>query len=315
MARTPANQSNDATEAASLIDDFIEALRVEKRYSIHTQKGYRRDLHKFAQCLSSSLLDAKTHDVTRFIGQLHSQGLSATSIQRAVSATRSFYDYLRRHGKVTTNPATHARSPKKAAKLPGILDTDQAAALFVTDVQSGKQSLMQLRDQAMLELLYGAGVRLAELVALDVSDLDLDSGTARVVGKGNKERVCPLGKHCLKALSQWLRVHPDPVPQAPVFTGRGTNRISPRTVQARLKAIAKQRLGSDALHPHMLRHSFATHMLESSGDLRAIQELLGHADIATTQIYTHLDFQHLAQVYDQAHPRAHKDTATDSADQ
>lgn len=162
------------------------------------------------------------------------------------------------------------------------------------------------RDQAILELFYGSGIRLAELVALNISDIDLNSGFARVTGKGNKVRDVPLGRYCVDALQQWLKVCGTSDPDAPLFTGRRHQRINPRTVQSRIKTIAAERLGDDVLHPHMLRHSFATHLLESSGDLRAIQELLGHADIATTQIYTHLDFQHLAKVYDAAHPRAQR---------
>ena len=294
---------------ANLVDTFIRYLRAQKRYSVHTVKGYQRDLSKYDNHVGGAFVDAKTHDVTLFVGKLHNQGLSAASIQRALSAVRSFYDFLIEQKHLKHNPATKVRSPKRAQKLPKALDTDQAAALFS---QPPKEKL-QIRDQAILELFYGAGIRLAELVGLHVGDVDLDAGFIRVIGKGNKERQCPVGKHARTAVARWLEIHPQPEAAAPLFTGRGSQRISPRTIQQRIKIIARERLGDDALHPHMLRHSFATHMLESSGDLRAVQELLGHADIATTQIYTHLDFQHLAKVYDQAHPRAQKEVSDGDA--
>ena len=225
-------------------------------------------------------------------------------MQRALSAIRSFYAFLLQRRMVKLNPAAIARAPKAKRKLPRVLDTDQAAKLFDAEITTP----LQVRDRAILELLYGAGLRLSELVQLNIGDVELNEGFANVMGKGKKARRAPLGRHCVAALRAWLSEHPNCVAEAPLFTGRmgqrGVTRISPRTIQNRLKKIAVQQLGDDSLHPHMLRHSFATHMLESSGDLRAIQELLGHADIATTQVYTHLDFQHLAKVYDAAHPRA-----------
>jgi integrase/recombinase XerC len=188
--------------------------------------------------------------------------------------------------------------------LPTLLDTDQTAQLlnFTPTEQLGR------RDIAMLELFYGSGLRLAELVALNVRDLDLDDGFVRVTGKGRKVRQVPLGSFCIRALRDYLRQRPTATPTTPVFTARGAARISRRTVQQRLKLLSQRQLGNNALHPHMLRHSFASHLLESSGDLRAVQELLGHADISTTQVYTHLDFQHLAKVYDASHPRAKRST-------
>lgn len=285
---------------APLIQQFLDHLRIEKRYSPHTINGYQHELAKFAAYIGADLSAVQTHDVTLYTGTLRQQGLQAKSIQRALSAVRSFYNFLHKRGEVAVNPAAVARAPKAKRKLPQVLDTDQAAQLFT----GSADSTLARRDRAMLEMFYGAGLRLAELVGLNIGDLDLSQGYARVLGKGNKTRQAPLGRHCLAALRAWLQVHPEPQPAAPLFTGRGTRRISPRTVQTRLKRIAVLQLGDDALHPHMLRHSFATHLLESSGDLRAIQELLGHSDIATTQVYTHLDFQHLAKVYDAAHPRA-----------
>lgn len=283
-----------------LIERYLHHLRVEKRYSPHTLTGYSHELNKFRAHYSEDLRSVKTHDVTLYVGSLRHQGLQAKSIQRALSSLRSFYNYLHKQGEVAVNPAAVARAPKTKRKLPQVLDTDQAARLFDAKATSS----IELRDRAMLELFYGAGLRLAELVRLDIGDLDLQSGIAKVIGKGNKTRLAPLGRHCIAAIQAWLAARGQYDVDSPLFTARGNARISPRTVQTRLKKIAVQQLGDSALHPHMLRHSFATHMLESSGDLRAIQELLGHSDIATTQIYTHLDFQHLAKVYDAAHPRA-----------
>ena len=198
------------------------------------------------------------------------------------------------------NPAAGVSAPKQRKKLPKTLDIDNAAKLF----DSNPKSALEVRDRAMIELFYGSGVRLAELVDLDIRHLDLVNGLATVTGKGSKTRVVPLGSHAVEAVRRWIETRRGVRPTDPLFTGRGDRRISPRTVQARLKKLSMHNLGTDVLHPHLLRHSFASHLLESSGDVRAVQELLGHADISTTQIYTHLDFQHLAKVYDAAHPRA-----------
>lgn len=288
------------------VERYLTYLQDERRYSAHTVNGYQRELSRFETYLAPAFQEwsaVKTHDVTQFIGYLHSLKLQPRSIQRAVSAVRSFFNYLLETGVVQSNPAAAAVVPRGGKKLPKVLDPDQASALFVSE--NVDTHPRDSRDRAILELLYGSGLRLSEAVGLNITDLDLRQGFARVIGKGNKERNAPLGRLCIAALKDWLAHHPNPLPDAPLFTGRGEKRISPRTVQQRLKAVGVNRLGTDQLHPHMLRHSFATHMLESSGDLRAVQELLGHADIATTQIYTHLDFQHLAKVYDSAHPRAH----------
>ncbi len=288
------------TALPEVVTRYLEHLQVEKRYSPHTLSNYERELRRFVAITGTPPLECKPHHVTHFAASLRHGGLAAKSIQRALSAVRSFYNFCHRQNLITANPATVTQAPKAKRRLPKVLDTDQAAQLF----QGRADSRLERRDRAMLELFYGAGVRLAELVQLNIGDLDFASGFAKVTGKGNKVRQAPLGRHCVEALHAWLQEHPNRTPEAPLFTGRRDVRISPRTVQLRLKRLAQQQLGNNALHPHMLRHSFATHMLESSGDLRAVQELLGHSDIATTQIYTHLDFQHLAGVYDKAHPRA-----------
>jgi len=288
----------------AVLDRFLAYLEVERRYSPHTMAAYRRDLSRFAADVDTPWAEVRSHQVTAHIARLHGRGLKPRSIQRVLSSLRSLYRYLKRQRVVSEDPTVGNRGPKSRRRLPGALDTDQAAQLLNFDAATPTE----LRDRAMAELLYGSGLRLAELTGANVADLDLAEGFMTVRGKGSKTRRVPLGRHCVAALEAWLGCRADPPPAdgspRPLFTGRGANRISPRTVQQRLKRLAARQLGSTELHPHMLRHSFASHLLESSSDLRAVQELLGHADISTTQIYTHLDFQHLAKVYDAAHPRS-----------
>jgi integrase/recombinase XerC len=286
------------------IDAFLDHLRYEKDYSPNTLAAYRRDLIRFAASTDETPERITRAHINTFISRLHSEGLAPRSIQRALSSVRSFFGFLEARRATRKNPAAAARAPKAKRRLPGTLDADQAARLFEFDARTP----LEKRDKAMLELFYGSGLRLSELVGVDRSDLDLDAGFVTVLGKGRKTRQVPLGRHCIEAIKRWLAVHPGQHESGPIplFTGRVSSsaRISPRTVQNRLKKLAARQLGSTDLHPHMLRHSFASHLLESSGDLRAVQELLGHSDLGTTQIYTHLDFQHLAKVYDAAHPRA-----------
>lgn len=291
---------------------FIDYLRNERRYSPHTLEAYARDLERFAAEAQRPWADVQAHQVTAHIARLHAANHQSRSIQRALSSLRSLYRYLQRRRLVDHDPTTGIRAPKTRKRLPKLLDTDQAAQLLEFE----PEDVTERRDRAMAELLYGSGLRLAELTGANLEDLDLDGGFITVRGKGGKVRQVPLGRHCIAAIETWLAARSggggwgadSTVVQlpgdAPLFTGRNGQRISPRTVQLRLKRLAVRQLGSDELHPHMLRHSFASHLLESSSDLRAVQELLGHADISTTQIYTHLDFQHLARVYDAAHPRA-----------
>lgn len=285
---------------------FLDHLRAERHYSANTVNAYRRDLCRFAAAVERPWNRIGRSDVTAYLGRLHGQGLAPRSIQRALSSLRSLYRYLRRHGLADSDPTTGARGPKTRRRLPAALDTDQAARLLEFDAESR----LDLRDRAMAELLYGSGLRLSELTGCNLADLDLGNGFVRVRGKGAKVRQVPLGRMCIEAIEAWLASRDDVVPgtpgsaEAPLFTGRGRQRISPRTVQQRLKRLAERQLASGELHPHMLRHSFASHLLESSGDLRAVQDMLGHSSISTTQMYTHLDFQHLAKVYDAAHPRA-----------
>ena len=285
-----------------MIDAFLDHLRFEKQYSRHTLDAYRRDLKRIAGELGTPWQEVKPHQIASLIARLHAQRLQPRSLQRILSSARSFFGYLERQGLIQANPAANARAPKARSKLPGALDADKTAKLFDFEAKTP----LEKRDLAMAELFYGSGLRLSELVSIDLRDLDLDAGFARVLGKGGKSRQAPLGTHCIVAIRAYLAARGPLSPSAPLFAGRAGRRIARRTVQQRLKRMGALQLGSSELHPHMLRHSFASHLLESSGDLRAVQELLGHADISTTQIYTHLDFQHLAKVYDAAHPRAEK---------
>ncbi|MET0290588.1 MAG: tyrosine recombinase XerC [Pseudoxanthomonas sp.] len=284
------------------LDAFLAHLQVERRMSGHTLDAYRRDLDSLQHWAGQqgvALIDVQGEQLRAFTAAEHRRGLSPKSVQRRLSACRSFYAWLLRHGRIAASPAAGLRAPKAPRKLPQVLDADEAVRLVEIDpdVPLGR------RDRAMLELFYSSGLRLSELCQLRWRDLDLPAGVVNVLGKGNKERIVPVGRHAREALLAW---HADgrPEQEAFVFPGRGGGALSQRAVQLRMKLLAQRQGLFKHVHPHMLRHSFASHILESSGDLRGVQELLGHADIATTQIYTHLDFQHLAKVYDAAHPRA-----------
>jgi integrase/recombinase XerC len=287
----------------SQIAAYLEHLQVERRMSAHTLDGYSRDLQALAQWMEgagiASLAKLGSEDLRSFIASEHRRGLSPSSLQRRLSAVRSLFKYLVGNGDMKASPAQGLRAPKSARKLPQVLDPDETAQLVEVDTDTP----LGRRDRAMLELFYSSGLRLSELCALRWRELDLDDGLVHVTGKGNKQRVVPVGSHARAALQAWRADTPS-APAPPVFPGRGNSPISPRAVQLRLRAAAQKQGVWKRVHPHLLRHSFASHVLESSGDLRGVQELLGHADIATTQIYTHLDFQHLAKVYDNAHPRA-----------
>ncbi|MDH3979453.1 MAG: tyrosine recombinase XerC [Gammaproteobacteria bacterium] len=295
-----------AAESADWIERFLHHLQTERRLSANTVKHYRRDLLEcWAWCQDndvSSWQQLDTRQVRHYAAQAHRRGLSGRSIQRRLSALRSFFNYLLREQAATTNPGLDVHAPRTERHLPDTLNVDDVTQLVgVTDREP-----LTLRDIAMLELLYSSGLRLGELVSLDTGDIDYNEQVVRVTGKGAKTRVVPVGAKAVRALQDWLAVRTAAADEAAIFTGRSGRRLSARAVQQRVKQRARKRGIPGDLHPHTLRHSFASHLLESSGDLRAVQELLGHADISTTQIYTHLDFQHLAQVYDTAHPRARK---------
>jgi len=293
---------------ASALEDFIAYLAVERQVSAHTLDAYRRDLEALSAWTQGQGTDpAALHpdQLRLFVAAEHRRGLSPKSLQRRLSACRSFYAWLLKHGRIDANPATAIRAPKAPRKLPQVLDPDEAKAL----VEVSTDAPLGLRDRALLELFYSSGLRLSELCALRWRDLDFAQDLVTVLGKGRKQRSVPLGSHARNALQEWrastvLRQAQDArTEDAPVFPGRN-GPITPRAIQLRVRQLAQQQGLFKRVHPHLLRHSFASHILESSGDLRGVQELLGHADIATTQIYTHLDYQHLAKVYDAAHPRA-----------
>lgn len=288
-----------------LLDDFIESIQ---HLAPRTRSAYRRDLEGVrAWCEDRGVLhwrDLDGRQLRAYMASRHRRGLTGRSLQRALCAVRAFYRHLIRLGKLDANPAQGLATPKSPKRLPRTLDVDQASELVEIEGDDAVSS----RDRAMLELMYSSGLRLAELVGLDLDGLDLADATVTVTGKGRKTRRVPVGRYAVQALRNWLKVRSELASEgekAVFVSGRG-RRISPRAVQQRFRHWSIRQGLATHVHPHMLRHSFATHMLESSGDLRAVQELLGHADISTTQIYTHLDFQHLARVYDQAHPRARK---------
>jgi integrase/recombinase XerC len=293
------------------VDGFLEHLAVERHASPNTLDGYRRDLESLAAWTTTHGFDIATltgEQLRAFVAAEHRRGLSPTSLQRRLSACRSFYRWLLRHGVIAASPATAVKAPKAKRRLPQVLDPDEAKAL----VEVPTDAPLGLRDRALLELFYSSGLRLSELCALRWHDLQLEDGLVTVLGKGRKQRSVPVGSHARAALAAW-RADQRPAADAPVFPGR-KGPLTPRAVQLRLRHLAQRQGLFKRVHPHLLRHSFASHVLESSGDLRGVQELLGHADIATTQIYTHLDFQHLAKVYDAAHPRARRKTKARTTD-
>jgi len=293
---------------AAQIEPFLRRLATERRLSPHTVAAYRRDLDALtAFCAKEgvrSFADLGVYDIRRFAAASHRLGLSPRSIARRLSAVRSLLAMLVEEGVVGSNVAVHVQAPKASRRLPATLDADQVAALL----DFSADDALSIRDRAMFELLYSSGLRLAELVGLDIVDLDFPDRTVRVTGKGAKTRVVPVGRHALDAIARWLKRRPAlaVAAETAMFVSRRGRRLAPRTVQTRLNHWARRQGSPSRVHPHVLRHSFATHLLESSGNLRAVQELLGHSSLSTTQVYTHLNFQHLADVYDQSHPRARR---------
>ena len=288
------------------IDRFIKHLEFERRLSPLTCKNYRRDLHALESWCGEAAVngwnDLDNEHFRSWSAACFRRGLSSKSIQRRLSAARTFYRYLLREKHVRNNPVLSVSAPKAGKRLPGNLDVDRMARLL--DIP-GTGPLVD-RDRAILELLYSSGLRLAELTGLNLGDVDLNDATVRVTGKGNKDRIVPVGSHARKAIRQWSRTRVQLANgnEKALFVSTRGSRLSQRAVQARVKHWGKRQGIDTRVYPHLFRHSFATHLLESSHDLRGVQELLGHANISTTQVYTHLDFQHLAQIYDQTHPRA-----------
>lgn len=286
---------------------FLAYLRNERRYSELTLENYARDLRRlFRLAADTPLSELRGHHIRRYIAQLHGQGLGGRTLARMLSAWRSYFTYLMRNHRFKDNPCIGLRPPKSPKLLPHALSPDEAAKL----VERPAETVLDVRDKAMFELLYSSGLRLAELVSLDLEAMrgNLSAGEVRVTGKGSKTRIVPMGSHAIAALQAWLAMREQlaKADETALFVGRSGRRISPRSVQLRLRQWGIRQGITSGVHPHLLRHSFATHVLQSSGDLRAVQEMLGHASISTTQVYTHLDFQYLAKIYDGAHPRAKK---------
>jgi integrase/recombinase XerC len=296
------------------VDHYLASLRNERRLSPHTSSNYGRDLAALLDyCTSQGIVDWQQLDpqhLRMFAAREHRRGLAPRSIQRRLSACRGLFRYLLREGELKRDPTGDVQAPKARKRLPTPLDADTMARLLEF---RGDDSL-GVRDKAIMELLYSSGLRLSELLGLDLLDLDLRDRTVRVVGKGNKTRIVPVGRQAIEALQRWIaeRATIAAVGEHALFVGINGARLGPRIVQRRIARWARLQGLPEHVHPHMFRHSFASHLLESSQDLRAVQELLGHVNISTTQVYTHLDFQHLARIYDAAHPRARRKRAPSS---
>ena len=288
------------------IGQYLQHLAAERRLSAHTVEAYRRDLEQLATLTGGKPLATLTvTDVRGAVVRLRAQSLAATSVARHLSAWRGFYAFACRRLGYTSNPCTGLRPPKAPKALPEVLSPDACAQLLAAP--DDEDGVLVARDQAMFELFYSSGLRLAELARLDLADVDREAGEATVTGKGRKTRVVPVGRQALDALATWLPQRALLARDTPaLFVSRRGTRLGVRSIQLRLERWTHKAGLGQHVHPHMLRHAFATHVLQSSGDLRAVQEMLGHASISTTQVYTHLDWQHLAKVYDQAHPRARK---------
>ncbi|MGE0356673.1 MAG: tyrosine recombinase XerC [Burkholderiales bacterium] len=291
------------TPPASAFARYLDFLAHERRLAAHTIAAYARDgalLAALAQGREASALAAA--DIRRFVAALHGRGLAPRSLARLLSSWRGYFDWLLKRREIAANPCKGIRAPRAARTLPASLSPDEATRLVALEDDSDAG----IGDRALFELAYSCGLRVSELTGLDVGAVDARTGEARVTGKGAKTRIVPVGAPALEALARWLPVRERlaAAGETALFVGRAGRRLSPREVQRRIKRRAAAAGLAVDVHPHMLRHSFASHVLQSSGDLRAVQEMLGHASIASTQVYTHLDFQHLAKVYDAAHPRA-----------
>src|SRR5450759_3414810 len=285
--------------------DYLGHLANERRLSPHTSKNYARDIEALIELAGASPLDQlQIHQIRRFVAQLHARGLDGRSLARMLSAWRGFYRYLARDHGYTHNPCVGLRAPKSKKILPQALSPDEAGRRI--EIPAG--DALATRDKAIFELFYSSGLRLSELTSLAPTDISFSDATVRVTGKGAKTRVVPVGSHALRAVQNWLKERAPLIKAGgdALFVSRSGMRLTPRAVQYRIKQWALKLGVNSNVHPHVLRHSFASHVLQSSGDLRAVQEMLGHVSISTTQIYTHLDFQYLAKVYDAAQPRAKK---------
>ena len=303
---------NSTAQAATLnqviLRRFLDYLRNECRYSSLTAENYSRDICRLFKLAGvTPLNELKNHQIRRFVAQLHGSGLGGRSLARMLSAWRSFYSYLIRDHQFKDNPCIGLRAPKSARNLPHALSPDEAVRMMELPTTG---DILAVRDKAMFELFYSSGLRLAELVSLDPVALDFADAAVRIVGKGAKTRIVPLGSYAISALQAWLALRGQLAKQdeTALFVNRNGSRIGARAVQLRMSGWGIKQGITSGVHPHLLRHSFASHVLQSSGDLRAVQEMLGHTSISTTQVYTHLDFQYLSKIYDTAHPRAKKKT-------
>ncbi len=295
----------------NLLPEYLEFLNFERGLSLLTRENYARDIAKLIE-LANGIVEPSTINslqnihIRRFVATLHAKGLGGKSIARMLSSWRGFFEFLVHRKGFTSNPVIGLRAPKSPKTLPQALSIEQAVKL----VNISDDAVLSVRDHAILELFYSSGLRLSEVVNLNIDALDFTEGTVIVTGKGNKTRIVPMGAHAMDAIQIWLKNRADILINKPaeksVFIGLQGRRVSARNLQYRIKEWSIKQGINSSVHPHMLRHSFATHVLQSSGDLRAVQEMLGHANISTTQVYTHLDFQHLSKTYDAAHPRAKK---------
>ena len=303
----PLSDANQSVFAADLAH-FYQFLQSEKQFSQHTVKGYQRDITRFMVfCDSQSTAcwdDIDEQYIRQFVSQVHRQGLGGKSIQRLLSALRRLFRYLQSNRRMKNNPAAHVQAPRSENKLPDVMHHQQIDKLLLTE----SDEPLIVRDHTILELLYGCGLRLAELISLNLNDINWQSSYLSVVGKGRKERHCPFGKQASKMLKKWLKCREMLIKEGEkaIFINNRGERLSAAGIRSRIRKLSLEKGINQRVYPHLMRHSFASHMLEASQDLRAVQELLGHAHLKTTQIYTHLDFQQLAKTYDAAHPRAHK---------
>lgn len=290
-----------------LLKEYLEFLNFERGLSPLTRENYARDIRQLIALANTTALELlQTNHIRRFIASLHGKGLGGKSIARMLSSWRGFFDFLINRKGFNNNPVIGLRAPKSPKTLPQALSIEQAVKL----VDISDDDILSIRDHAILELFYSSGLRLSEVVNLNIDALDFSEGTVVVTGKGNKTRIVPMGEHAMNAIKKWLnsrtQIFINNAAEKAVFIGLQGRRISARNIQYRMKEWSIKQGINSSVHPHMLRHSFATHVLQSSGDLRAVQEMLGHANISTTQVYTHLDYQHLTKVYDATHPRATK---------
>ena len=305
--RQPSNPlpraGKNANAEAGPIAVYLQHLAAERRLSPHTVKNYHLDLQQLQGFAGTQSLNELTvADIRNCVVRLRSQGLSPASLARHLSSWRGFYNFACRRLGYSSNPCTGLRPPKAAKPLPKTLSPDTCSQLL----EQNADSALEIRDRAMFELFYSSGLRLSELVGVDLADIDLQHGEVSVTGKGNKTRIVPVGEKARSAIEAWLALRVAAPDERALFVGQSGKRLGQRSVELRLDRWARRAGLNQHVHPHMLRHAFASHVLQSSGDLRAVQEMLGHASISTTQVYTHLDWQHLAKVYDQAHPRAKK---------